>query len=360
MPRVKAFVFLTSLFLLLALVVTSCAPKPQVAEKPAFVFKNNIYLALNGPEGKASEWYANEVFKRTGGRVKIETVGGGALGGIMENLKLTSQGVIDISGVMFGNHPAETPLSSLITFPFVIKDAYVMGNVMNEMYRTYKPFRDEYEVKNKVHLLAGMASNVGVGTATVPMRTAADFSGKKMRAFGNMNPIAAKLGATPVTIPSAEVYEALKRGTVVGDMVYPYAYLVLYKIYEVSNYVFDYGTGLYFNYGFIINLDTWNKLPKDIQKVMDDAGQEMLVPYVQYLIEADAAATAAMKAKGNQFYRFPLEEVAKVKALSMPLRDQQVAALEAKGIPAREFVAKYEALVKKYDPKSTYVHPFPK
>lgn len=360
MPRARSAVFVSTLLVLVALIALSCAPKPQIAEKPTWTFKNNIFLPDTGPEGKAAKWYADEVFKRTGGKVKIEVVGGGALGGIMDNLKNTAAGVVDISGVMFGNHPGETPLSALVTFPFVIKDAYVMGSVMNELYDTYQPFKDEYEKKNKVVLLAGMASNVGVGTGTVMLKTAADFKGKKLRAFGNMNPVATALGATPVTVASNEVYGALQKGTVVADTAYPYAYLVLYKVYEVSKNVFDYGLGLYFNYGFVMNADTFNKLPKDVQKIMHDTGRDMLQPYVQYLVESDTAATKAMQAAGVQFYRFPPEEIAKIKAVAMPIRDKQVTDLEAKGIPAKEFVAKYEALVKKYDPKSPYTHPFPK
>jgi TRAP-type C4-dicarboxylate transport system substrate-binding protein len=181
-----------------------------------------------------------------------------------------------------------------------------------------------------------------------------------MRAFGQMSPIATRLGATPVTVPSAEVSEALKTGLVDGDMAHPYAYVVLFNLYESSKYIFDYGTGLYFNYGFVISLDTWNKLPRDVQKTMEEVAGEMLDPYMGYLAESDAKATEAMMAHGNEFYRFPPEEVEKIKAMAFPVREELIAKLEGQGIPAREFVAKYEPLVKKYEPKSPYVHPFPK
>lgn len=350
-----------TVFLLLSLVAISCAPKQATpVATPLFVLKDNVYLPEGGAESKALKWYADEIFKRTNGRVKIETYYGGALGGIMENLKLTGTGVIEMSGVMTGNHPGELSLSALTTFPFIIKDGYVMGNVLEELYRTYQPFRDEYEKKNNVKLLAGIAGHVGTGNATIPIRTAADFKGKKMRAFGTMNPIATKLGATPVTVPTAQVYEALQKGTVEGDMGQPYAYLVIYKLYEQSNYIFDYGLGMYFNYVAVINLDTWKKMPPDIQKIMEQTAADMREPSLKYIQEADVQATTAMQQKGNQFYRFPQAEIDKIKALAMSVREENIAKLESQGIPAREAAKRIEELAKKYEAKSPLPHPFPK
>jgi len=77
------------------------------------------------------------------------------------------------------------------------------------------------------------------------------------------------LGAAPVMMSSSEVYMALQRGTIDGSVSGPTS-LVKRKWFETAEYV-TITNSAYSLWPIAINLEVWNKLPKDIQKVLLEA-----------------------------------------------------------------------------------------
>ena len=100
-----------------------------------------------------------------------------------------------------------------------------------------------------------------------------DLAGRKVEGTGTIhNNVAKALGAVPVMIDNADLYTALERGTVncyqgppsqVSDM----------RMYEVLKCLIDHP---YFNAtsAAIMNLATWNKIPKDLQDMTITAWDE--------------------------------------------------------------------------------------
>lgn len=93
------------------------------------------------------------------------------------------------------------------------------------------------------------------------------LKGFKMRVTGTYRPLFTALGATGVGIKATEVYTALQRGVVqgfgwpdVGVVKLGLAKLVKYRIYPPF-----YRS----NNTITINMDVWNKLPKDVQATLE-------------------------------------------------------------------------------------------
>jgi TRAP-type C4-dicarboxylate transport system substrate-binding protein len=102
------------------------------------------------------------------------------------------------------------------------------------------------------------------------VRTLSDLKPLKIRGTGNMATMIEGLGAAAVSMPIFEVYDALNKGTIDGTLVGPET-LSMYKFTEVAKYCTDVSfiapNMVSMSY---INLDTWNSLPPDIQKVFND------------------------------------------------------------------------------------------
>jgi C4-dicarboxylate-binding protein DctP len=109
-----------------------------------------------------------------------------------------------------------------------------------------------------------------------PIETPDDLKGLKMRVPQQevyvMN--AQILGANPQELPYSEVYMALKMGVVDGQD-NAVSNIWDFKIYEVQEYltITNYATG---PDPFMVNLDWYNTLPSDLQKIFDEVAVEAI------------------------------------------------------------------------------------
>ena len=59
-----------------------------------------------------------------------------------------------------------------------------------------------------------------------PVNSVADIQGKKIRAVGYIGKLIKGVGAAPVSVPNAEIYTTLERGTADGLVMAPYKALL--------------------------------------------------------------------------------------------------------------------------------------
>jgi TRAP-type C4-dicarboxylate transport system substrate-binding protein len=102
-----------------------------------------------------------------------------------------------------------------------------------------------------------------------PVSKLEDLKGLKMRTAAKYDKMMLKLGMIPVTIQMGETYTGLQRGVVDGfgfSTIGPREYGWL----ENCKYVIDIPFYMRQNTYILMNLDVWNKLPKEAQdKIMD-------------------------------------------------------------------------------------------
>ena len=123
--------------------------------------------------------------------------------------------------------------------------------------------------------------------STVPIRTVADWRGKKIRVYGaDSANVTRLLGGAPINIAFGEVYSALEKKTVDGAMTSATNAEPM-KFFEVAKFVdYWYIAGAAQEW-LVANQKAWDALPKDLQQIVLDAVKETNLEEKEW---ADAAA----------------------------------------------------------------------
>jgi TRAP-type C4-dicarboxylate transport system substrate-binding protein len=165
--------------------------------------------------------------------------------------------------------------------------------------------------------------------------TLEDFSGQKLRASGINVKVVELLGATAVTIPGEEEYMAIERGVLTGNVTGADNVLSR-KLYEVMKY----GCRTEISMGefvFIMNKNFWDKLPPDIQAVIDNVNKEERAAHLAAQNQAIDDAWQQLEAH-MEIYSLTPEEADRWKAKVSPLIDEWVKSVKDKGFPADEIM----------------------
>ena len=130
-----------------------------------------------------------------------------------------------------------------------------------------RPFYTEMLAKKGLKLLAISTWPSQQIFSTVPIRTVADWKGKKIRVYGaDSANVTRLLGGSPVNIAFGEVYSALEKKTVDGAMTSATNAEPM-KFFEVAKYLdYWYLAGAAQEW-VVANQKAWDALPKDLQQV---------------------------------------------------------------------------------------------
>jgi TRAP-type C4-dicarboxylate transport system substrate-binding protein len=267
------------LFSIFCILCISFSFNSALAAKKEKVIKLNLAHFLAESFTEWTEWdsyFAKEVEKRTNGRVKIIIHWSQSLGKIPDLPELCSKGAVDIMATTPSYSPTWFRLSSVLNqIPFIQNSLDEVVNVSQRLYFEGPLPKVDYAAHNMKLLFVGCFREYHI-FAKEPIETLADLKGKKIRTWGPYLPRAiSAAGAVPVDVSPSEMFESLQRGRVDGI---PWGMSSAYGagLHEIAPYISMTGIGLYPGIIRLINLDVWNKLPADVQKVMQEVAQELM------------------------------------------------------------------------------------
>ena len=192
---------------------------------------------------------------------------------------------------------------------------------------------------------------------TKPIKTLEDFKGMKIVATSPaMSETIKQLGGAPVPLTEADVYTALERGMVDGRF-NMYESLVIFKVMEVTKYRtnnvnFDVLGGM-----VVMNKKTWNSLPPDIQKIIDDCsgvGFSRRVAIAADNVEVGMTKVVLGRDKkvGNpEPYVLPEAEKERWKKVVMQVHEAWAERLEKDGLPGKALMQDIYTWTKNYSSK---------
>lgn len=276
---------------------------PSMTLRYATGFPEAVYM--NEP----AKWFASEVEKRSGGKIKMKLFFGGTLGKSNEILDLVSKGAVDAGSVVQGYFTSALPFAAMTnSLPMTFFDGEAAMRAAMKLDKTNPDQIAEYERNNIVPLVNRFLQNYKL-ICTKPVRTMKDLEGLKIRTFGNYMPkMFAAIKATPVNVLPVEMYEALKRGSM--DCSYlTYPFFTVFKLYEVAPYVIDVKFGGINAYWLAMNKRKFEAMPQNVQDLLTQVGKEATEWGVKHTYEIDGAALADLKTKpGVQVIKFEEQE----------------------------------------------------
>lgn len=282
--------------LIASLLITMVIGLVQAEAKPEYKWK----MALNSSEGDnaydTGAVFAEKLSELTGGRVKIDLYGGAALGSTTEVLEGMSVGVADIMVESVGTLAPFNQLANIDAMPYMYSSYEHFMNVWNS--DLGKEMKDAIGNAAGFKLLGRTFRGPRIVTATKDMRTLEDFAGFKLRA-PNLDVYLKTwqhMGAAPMPLAMGEVYTALQQGTVNGQE-NPMADSLNYAFDEVCKYWIK-TNHVYSCNVVIMDLNTFNSLPEDIQAAVEEAAIYAGDVVSEKQLKLMVTAEETLKAKG--------------------------------------------------------------
>ncbi len=180
-----------------------------------------------------------------------------------------------------------------------------------------------------------------------PVHKLEDVKGLKIRSYGFNAKLAKALGGVPVAMSQGGVYEALQKG-VVDATLSPMEVLKGWKQAEVVKETVEcYSVGYTAGFYVAMNLDKWNSLPKDVQKVFEEVSKEWIPKTGAAWDSSDKAGRKFALSLGNKMFPLSAEQSAVWAKAAKPVIAGYIKDKEAKGLPAKAYVDFIQEAVKK-------------
>lgn len=303
-------------------------------------------------------WWAKELEKRTNGQVQVEFYWSQGLVKLSESLEAVSGGITDICFFATGYFGSQLPLSTSSQLFYLTQKPDALSKAMMELYNNFPAFKKEYDKYNaKVLTFSGCTPNI-VGLTEL-WDGLEDFQGKKIRVFPGWEEAVTELGATPVTISWGEIYTSLEHGVIDAYTGTMWDLAAIGKFHEQAPYLLNLEQGSCAMAVTIMNKDTWESLPKDVQETIEELTKESMDKQAELYMEADKRAYEDYKEAGVKTLTFSPEEVEEFRGLIVPERwNNWKKDMEDKGLPGATFFDALNEAIHKYEPQSDYVSPF--
>lgn len=262
-------------------------------------FKMHFVDPETAPYVQGGQKIAELVSAATDGRIQIEVMAGGSLGGERDTIELAMDNSLDIATC------ANSVLTNFIPEMGILDQAYLWKNA-DEAHAavdgTLGDLIKEAAEKQGLHVIGFLESGFRNTFSTKPIQTIDDFKGVTIRTMENQYHQAAfeSFGAMPIAMSYNDVFTALQQGTI-DACENATSNCLNSGYYEVTKNV----TNTQHAFVYILMCmsdDAWNKIPEDLREPFMNAVQEGVEYERNLLNEANAEATAKLKDLGVSFY----------------------------------------------------------
>jgi TRAP-type C4-dicarboxylate transport system substrate-binding protein len=313
----RAFVLLTVAVVTLLSIscLISCAA-PE-AEAP-------VVLRLAGgvppmdPTAIGASTLAERFNERAGGKYIIEVHHAEELVKIGESLDAVRTGVVEMCYWPLGLFGGVDIRFSSAEMPFLYNNVGAQSAAQELLLPLYSEILEKNF--NQKALGSNCAGGFQVG-GKKPVKTLEDWDGLLVQAISpSITDVVDILGGSPVYVPAVEGYTALDKG-VVDISVMTTDWWLQVKAYEVASHL----TLVYLlscSMLTSINLDVWNSLPKNIQDILLEEGQQAGRETNNAFIKAEEETPAHLAEYGMEIYNLDKAERDRWQELIRPYNEK--------------------------------------
>lgn len=305
--RVKHSVAVLTALTLAVVSLSGCSGK--ASDDAVIHFKMAVADADSSAQAEGARKIAEEVAKATDGRIQIEVLAGGTLGGERDTVELAMLGGVDIVTC------ANSVLTQWIPEMSILDQAYLFTNEDQAHGAVDGPVgalieREALE-KLDLHVIGYMESGYRNVFSKEPINTIEDFKGIKIRTMQNPYHMAAfeSFGSIPTAMAASEQFTALQQGTIdacesaVSNCLNNGFYEVTKNI-TYSNHAFVY---------IVVSMSdhAWERIPEELRPAFMEAVERGYNQERQLLKQANEDATVILKEKGVEFHEIDVASLQK-------------------------------------------------
>jgi len=266
------------------------------------------------------------VAAKSGGKIKVQELGGGTVGGEAQQLSAVQGGVQDMtlpSATVMG---AVIKEFTLLDIPFSFSKAEQVDALVAGPFG--QTLMSRLGDKGMVGLAFWETGFRNFTNSRKPIVNVEDLKGLKLRVIPNPLFIESftALGANPVPMAFPELYGALE-SKAMDAQENPFAVVLTSKFNEVQKYL-SVTNHVYTANPVVISKKTWEKLSAAEQKIIQEAATE--AGAYQRKISRDAAITArkSLEAAGMQINDVPAATLGKMRELTQPVAEKFAASYD--------------------------------
>ena len=247
-------------------------------------------------QGRAVKFFAEQVAKNSGGKMKIRAVGAAALGPDTQMQQALIGGAQEMMVGSTATLVGITKEMALWDTPFLFNTAKEADTVLDGPIG--QKVMDKLQEKGLVGLAYWENGFRNLTNSKRPVTKLEDLDGIKLRVMQNEVYLDSfkLMGANAIPLPFSELFSALETKTVDGQE-NPYNTILSSKFYEVQKYL-SVTNHVYSPWIMTVSKKWWDQLSKDEQKVLLDAAKASRDFERQDTREEAAKAVADLKAKG--------------------------------------------------------------
>jgi len=268
---------------------------------------------------KPIEDFAQRVEENSDGRIEIEIFHSAQLFGGKEELGAVERGDIDMSAPLDIYHTGAVPSLGVSSLPFMWPSPASLQTTLDAGLWDQGIAQDLLD-KNMVVLNVAVGGPYQIYAKDFEVRTPDDLAGKKVAVSGTTASKALELmDGSPTTMSSGELYLALQRGTIDGTT-RPLLTGLGRNLYEVVDHL-TLTNMAYFTSFLIINKESWDELPADLQAVVQDAADRRSAEQLALLEDFLDAAVAQFEERGVNVHEATADELAAFQERMAPVYD---------------------------------------
>ncbi len=280
--------------------------------------------------------FAEQAEELTEGRVKFEIFPGGALGGPAETWDNIVTGVMDGGWGLQGYNAGLFQVHSVLQLPFLANGTgEELSVVAQKLYEEFPEIQEEY--KDVKPLWFHAADPYAIITKGKPVRSFEDVKGLKLRTPSvEAGEMIESWGATPVSLPAPEIYDALQKGVIDGGVL-PVAAIYDFNLTDTVDYVTlgNFNTSLFY---VVMNKDSWSKISEEDQKLIEDEflGEPWAAKSGAAFDFQKEEAEKGSKEAGVEFIELDDAELQKFKDASEVVTENWIKKMEDMGIDGQK------------------------
>ncbi|MDR0851909.1 MAG: TRAP transporter substrate-binding protein DctP, partial [Clostridiales Family XIII bacterium] len=288
---------------------------------------------------------------KSDGRLSLEIYAANALLAAQDTMDGIKTGVGDIGITYMSTMPGKFPVGSVFELPGTYESANASAAAVNVAMAEWQP-----PEMDGVKVLMYYGGGPGVILSQTPLTSMADFKGLQVRTNSTLAKTVEALGGTPVTMQMGEVYEAMRTG-VVDAYIGAVESIGAWKLAEVAKYM-TFFPMLNTVHIMIMNQDTYDSLPPDLQQVLEDVVADVYDNKIlNYFDNQGLIAIQNAKTENNLDITVLSDaEYAEWLTAAQSTVDAYIKELDGKGLDGAAYIKTWQDLMAKYN--AEYPNPY--